>query len=252
MLSRRTLLVNTRNAHSHLRLEEVMATQENGSTKPLSKRRQQILDVICQKVHDCGYPPSMREIAEAVGLASPSTVKHHVDALEADGFIDRIPGRSRALEVKRNEDASPAPIQAVVSAVTVELPVSFAEGEGTSVPLVGRIAAGAPITAEQYVEDVFELPTRLTGTGQLFMLEVHGESMIDAGILDGDFVVVHAQPTANDGDIVAAMIDDEATVKVLSHSNGHVWLLPRNEEYSPIPADQATILGRVVTVLRSL
>ena len=231
-----------------------MATQGNGTNKPLSKRRQQILDVIRQGVHDHGYPPSMREIAEAVGLASPSSVKHHVDALEADGFIDRIPGRSRTLEVKEEANTHPRPFTpaSAFNTRTVELPVCFADSEAVLVPLVGCIAAGAPITAEQHVEEIFELPTRLTGTGQLFMLEVHGESMIEAGILDGDFVVVHAQPTAHDGDIVAAMIDDEATVKILSHANGHVWLLPRNPDYSPISGDEATILGRVVTVLRSL
>jgi SOS-response transcriptional repressor, LexA len=120
------------------------------------------------------------------------------------------------------------------------------------VPLVGRIAAGSPITAEQHVEDVFELPTSLTGRGDLFMLEVRGESMVDAGILDGDYVVVRAQATAEDGQVVAAMIDGEATVKVLSHTGGHVWLMPRNTDYSPIPGDEATVLGRVVTVIRSL
>ncbi len=229
---------------------------------PLSQRQSQILDVVRASVDDHGYPPSVREIAEAVGLASPSTVKHHLDALERAGYLQRVPGRPRALEVAALEPTSDvqdtdtiaeAADSGRTNVVTIELPVGVADdGSASSIPLVGRIAAGAPITAEQQVEDVFELPTRLTGHGALFMLEVHGESMVDAGILDGDFVVVRSQATASDSEIVAAMIDGEATVKVLSHAGGHVWLMPRNADYSPIPGDEATILGKVVTVLRSL
>lgn len=238
-----------------------------GTEDTLSKRRRQILEVVASHVDAHGYPPSVREIAAAVGLASPSTVKHHLDALEAQGYLQRASSLSRALEVSPRarvllgptSDAGadpadrpgPAPDAAPV-VCTVELPVTHAAGDTAGVPLVGRIAAGAPITAEQYVEDVVELPTRLTGRGNLFMLEVSGESMVDAGILDGDFVVVRSQPDAEDGQIVAAMIDGEATVKVLSRTGGHVWLLPRNPDYSPIDGDDATVLGRVVTVLRSL
>ena len=136
--------------------------------------------------------------------------------------------------------------------VRIEVPVSHVEEEGTAIPLVGRIAAGAPITAEQHVEDVFRLPTSMTGHGDLFMLEVSGESMVDAGIFDGDYVVIRSQNEARNGEFVAAMIDGEATVKELSISGGHVWLLPHNVDYSPIPGDEATILGKVVTVIRSL
>ena len=125
-------------------------------------------------------------------------------------------------------------------------------GTATSVPLVGKIAAGAPITAEQHVEDVYTLPQELTGRGELFMLQVQGESMVDAAICDGDFVVVRVQPDAEEGQIVAALVDGDATVKVLSRKDGHQWLLPRNENYAPIPGDEATIMGRVVTVMRSL
>ncbi|MCI1641252.1 MAG: transcriptional repressor LexA [Actinomyces sp.] len=219
---------------------------------PLSARQQQILELVRASVGEHGYPPSVREIANAVGLASPSTVKHHLDSLEKAGYLQRVPGRPRALEVTPTAPAAPE-ARPASTVTTIELPVALAEGEGAAaVPLVGRIAAGAPITAEQYVEDVFELPTRLTGRGTLFMLEVHGDSMVEAGILDGDYVVVRSQPTAEDSEIVAAMIDGEATVKVLSRADGHVWLLPRNAGYSPIPGDEAVILGRVVTVLRSL
>lgn len=229
------------------------------SEQALSPRRLEILAAVADAAETRGYPPSVREIATAVGLASPSTVKHHLDALEKLGLLQRASGLPRALEVSPaglarlgRETPSPAPAPSPTPVVTVEVPVSHVDDTPTPIPLVGRIAAGAPITAEQYVEDVFELPTRLTGHGTLFMLEVHGDSMVDAGILDGDFVVIRSQSTARDGEIVAAMIEGEATVKVLSHADGHVWLLPRNGLYSPIPGDGATLLGKVVTVLRSL
>ena len=231
----------------------------------LTARQLSILTVVHHAVSSQGFPPSVREIATAVGLASPSTVKHHLDALEEAGYLQRVPGRPRAMDLSDQAKAllgleNPPPPTTpahstdapLATVVTIELPAAHAEGEASAVPLVGRIAAGSPITAEQYVEDVFELPTRLTGTGTLFMLEVSGDSMVDAGILDGDFVVVRSQATAHEGEIVAAMIDGEATVKVLSRADGHVWLLPRNEDYAPILGDEATILGRVVTVLRSL
>lgn len=224
------------------------------STTELTERQIEILRLIDTEVRDHGYPPSVREIAQVVGLASPSTVKHHLDTLEKLGFLQRIPGLPRAVEVSESartllgfHDTEPS-----TRVVTVEIPTGHVDEDGVAIPLVGRIAAGAPITAEQYVEDIFQLPTRLTGHGEMFMLEVHGDSMIDAGILDGDFVVVRAQPTALGGEIVAAMIEGEATVKVLSRKERHTWLLPCNENYSPIPADDAIIMGRVVTVIRSL
>lgn len=228
------------------------------ASKQLTPRQQQILDVVRQSVRTQGYPPTVREIAQRVGLASPSTVQHHLDALGRLGYLQRVPGQPRALHVATAARrpalaAAQQPGQAGARVATVELPVGAVDdGRQTSVPLVGRIAAGAPITAEQHVEDVVTLPARFTGRGQLFMLEVHGDSMVDAAICDGDFVVVRAQPTAEDSEVVAAMLEGEATVKVLSHSDGHVWLLPRNAEYAPIPADDAVILGKVVTVIRSL
>lgn len=230
-------------------------------SSPLSPRQRQILLVVHEEVRAHGFPPSVREIATRVGLASPSTVKHHLDALERSGYLQRVPGLPRALELSDAarlelgvdaDSAAPAQAPAAARVVTIDLPAAHVDEDRSSIPLVGRIAAGAPITAEQHVEDVFELPTRLTGHGSLFMLEVSGESMIDAGILDGDFVVVRSQSSATPGEIVAAMIDGEATVKVLSTKDGHVWLLPCNEDYAPIPGDEATILGKVVTVLRSL
>ncbi|WP_026460847.1 transcriptional repressor LexA [Schaalia suimastitidis] len=224
----------------------------------LTDRQMQILRCIYDHAQHHGFPPSVREIATSVGLASPSTVKHHLDILERAGYLQRVQGLPRAMEVSEygrqclGVDASPSPGLPSASYIEVTVPVGHSDEDGSAIPLVGRIAAGSPITAEQYVEDVFQLPTRLTGHGELFMLEVSGDSMIEAGILDGDFVVVRAQQTAHEGEIVAAMIDEEATVKVFSRSGGHIWLLPCNQNYSPIPGDMATILGRVVTVLRSL
>lgn len=221
------------------------------SARPITPRQQEILDVIQRSVAANGFPPSVREIGEEVGLASPSTVKHHLDALERLGLLQRLPGRPRALDLRSvisSESSSPHPPTTNV----IDIPAIMNEGETAVAPLVGRIAAGSPITAEQEIEDYFSLPTRLTGTGQLFVLEVHGDSMVEAAICDGDFVVVRAQADAEEGEIVAAMLDDEATVKVLSHADGHRWLLPRNADYSPILGDQATILGKVVTVIRAL
>lgn len=220
-----------------------------GTTR-ITPRQSQILDVVQANIEQYGYPPSVREIGERVGLASPSTVKHHLDALEKMGLLERAAGRPRALRTQGGADMSSSHDSPL--ATPIEIPVSHAEGETADVPLVGRIAAGAPITAEQNVEDVFSLPTRLTGTGQLFVLEVHGDSMIDAAICDGDFVVIRSQNTANNGEIVAAMIEDEATVKVWSLTPEGAWLLPRNDDYQPIPAEHAVILGRVVTVVRAL
>lgn len=214
--------------------------------KPLTKRQQQILDVIRKAVETRGFPPSMREIAAEVGLSSVSTVKHHLDTLEEAGHMIRDPRRPRAIELRK--EFAPEDVRKV----DYTIPVAVSEGDSVSAPLVGRIAAGSPITAEQHVDDVFSLPTRLTGTGKLFVLEVSGDSMIDAAICDGDFVVVRSQQTAENGAIVAALIDGEATVKVFSQTDGHVWLLPRNDDYAPIPGDKAAILGRVVTVIRAL
>jgi repressor LexA len=206
----------------------------------LTPRQRRVLEVIRDSVERRGYPPSMREIGEAVGLTSTSSVSHQLRTLQRKGFLRRDPNRPRAVEVKvpatpvddtGEGDARPAPAY---------------------VPVVGRIAAGGPILAEQVVEDVFPLPRQLVGDGQLFLLQVKGDSMIDAAIADGDWVVVRQQPTADNGDIVAAMLDGEATVKTFRRRDGHLWLLPANEAYAPIDGDAATILGRVTAVLRRM
>ena len=207
----------------------------------LTPRQRKVLEVIRDAVERRGYPPSMREIGEAVGLTSPSSVAHQLATLERKGFIRRDANRPRAIEVR-----------------TPEVEPVDATGEGdqrpapTYVPVVGRIAAGGPILAEEAIEDVFPLPRQLVGDGTLFLLKVVGDSMVDAAICDGDWVVVRQQPVAEQGDIVAAMIDGEATVKTFKRRDGHVWLMPHNPAFAPIPGDDATILGRVTTVLRKV
>ena len=210
----------------------------------LSDKQRAILGVIQASVAQRGYPPSMREIGDAVGLSSMSSVSHQLGQLELSGYLRRDPNRPRALEVLIDLESTASP--------SSDAPAGPAVGDAAMVPLVGRIAAGIPITADQQVEEVFPLPRQLVGKGELFMLKVVGESMIDAAICDGDWVVVRQQPSADNGDIVAAMLDNEATVKTFKRKDGKVWLLPHNEAFSPIDGDHATILGKVVAVLRSI
>ncbi|WP_368496658.1 transcriptional repressor LexA [Herbiconiux sp. A18JL235] len=213
--------------------------------KSLSDKQLAILDVIQRSVSARGYPPSMREIGDAVGLSSLSSVTHQLNQLELSGYLRRDPNRPRAMEVLIDVPGiEEAPAPDADSAPPV--------GDATLVPLVGRIAAGIPITAEQQVDEVFPLPRQLVGNGELFMLKVVGESMIDAAICDGDWVVVRQQQTAENGDIVAAMLEEEATVKVFRQRDGHTWLLPRNSNFEPILGDHAVVLGKVVAVLRAV
>jgi repressor LexA len=207
-----------------------------------------VLETIRDAVERRGYPPSMREIGEAVGLTSPSSVAHQLSTLERKGYLRRDPNRPRAIEVILPGESRGAlgDVGADVSGVGDDRPVP------SYVPVVGRIAAGGPILAEQAVEEVFPLPRQLVGEGQLFLLKVVGDSMVDAAICDGDWVVVRQQPVADNGDIVAAMIDGEATVKTFKRRDGHVWLMPHNPAYAPIPGDDASVLGRVVAVLRKV
>lgn len=222
----------------------------------LTPRQRLVLETIRDAVERRGYPPSMREIGEAVGLTSPSSVAHQLVTLERKGYLRRDPNRPRAIEVIA-PDQVPAPVR---EPSTAGMDVDTADATDTAdppprpsyVPLVGRIAAGGPILAEQAVEDVFPLPRQLVGDGTLFLLKVSGDSMVDAAICDGDWVVVRQQPVADNGDIVAAMIDGEATVKTFKRRDGHIWLVPHNPAYEPIPGDQASVLGRVVAVLRRI
>ncbi len=214
----------------------------------LTPRQRKVLEVIRAAVERKGYPPSMREIGEAVGLTSSSSVSHQLAALERKGWLRRDPNRPRALDVRLPGEA--AARTAAPAADLIGVPEDVSVPAPAYVPLVGRIAAGGPVLAEQAVEDVFPLPRELVGEGTLFMLKVVGDSMVEAAICDGDWVVVRQQPTAENGEIVAAMIDGEATVKTYKRRDGHVWLLPHNPAYEPIPGDEATILGRVVWVVR--
>jgi repressor LexA len=212
----------------------------------LTPRQRRVLEVIRDDLAERGYPPSIREIAERVGLASSSSAAHQLKVLQAKGFLFRDPHRPRALEVRLPESMAPAPQP--VYQVEPDLPAPSAPA--VEVPILGRIAAGGPILAEQAVEDVFTLPKQLVGEGTLFLLEVKGDSMIEAAICDGDYVVVRQQPDAVNGDIVAALLGDEATVKTFKRTPGQVWLLPHNPAYSPIDGNDASILGKVVAVLR--
>ncbi|MFG2050418.1 transcriptional repressor LexA [Micromonospora sp. NPDC048935] len=197
-------------------------------------RQRRILAVIRSWVDQHGYPPTVREIGAAVGLGSPSSVTHHLKALERQGLIRRAPGGPRAL------DARPPATD------TVALP----NPQGAiSIPLLGAIAAGTPILAAEHVEEVLSLPADLVGRGTLFALRVRGESMIEAGIADGDVIVVRQQPVADNGDIVAALIGDEATCKQYRVRDGQVEFVPRNSRYSAVPAPDARVLGKVVCVL---
>ncbi len=213
-------------------------------TTGLTPRQQAILRVIQQTTADRGYPPSVREIGQGVGLTSPSSVAHQLRTLEELGYLRKDPHRPRALVVSHPDKSVGS--NAAPSSQT-SLPSNAVE-----VPLVGRIAAGGPILAEQHTEDVMPLPRDLVGDGELFMLTVVGDSMIDAAICDGDFVVVRRQPNCENGDIVAALLDDEATVKTFKRRDGHVWLMPHNPAYEPILGDSAQILGKVVSVLRKV
>ncbi|MFB9430838.1 transcriptional repressor LexA [Streptoalloteichus tenebrarius] len=236
----------------------------------LTARQRRVLEVIRDHLDRNGYPPSVREIGEAVGLTSTSSVAHQLRALERKGYLRRDPRRPRTVGVLPPDAtpgdgvwARPGRPTTAGEPTTVGSAAAGTGSEGADapqpsgaqpayVPVVGRIAAGGPILAEQAIEDVFPLPREIVGEGSLFLLRVVGDSMVDAAITDGDWVVVRQQPDADSGDIVAAMIDGEATVKTLKRRDGHVWLMPHNPAYEPILGDEAAILGRVVAVLRRL
>lgn len=203
----------------------------------ISKRQNSILDFIKQEVKEKGYPPSVREIAEAVGLLSSSTVHGHLDRLEKKGFIRRDPTKPRAIEILSQDDNDNV----------IQMPV-------TQVPIVGKVTAGVPITATENIEDYFPLPAHYVGdNNNVFILNVIGESMIEAGIHNGDYVIVRQQQTANNGEIVVAMTeDDEATVKTFYKEKNHIRLQPENETMEPILLQNVTILGKVIGLFRDI
>ncbi|QBS45684.1 MULTISPECIES: transcriptional repressor LexA [Nocardia] len=217
-------------------------------------RQRKVLEVIRSSVSERGYPPSIREIGDAVGLTSTSSVAHQLRALERKGFLRRDPNRPRAVDVRGLDEVGRA-VTTLHAAAVDESDTGAADPNRptpTFVPVLGRIAAGGPILAEQAVEDVFPLPRELVGEGSLFLLKVVGQSMIDAAICDGDWVVVRQQNVADNGDIVAAMIDGEATVKTFKRTGKDVWLMPHNPVFEPIPGNDAQVLGKVVTVIRKI
>jgi repressor LexA len=221
----------------------------------LTVRQRRILEVIRNSIDRRGYPPSMREIGDAVGLSSASSVAHQLAALERKGSLRRDPHRPRAMEVV-SPDAPAArghrPPAFDPDEQVDETGIGDQRPEATYVPVLGRIAAGVPITADEVVEDVFPLPRQIVGEGSLFLLKVVGDSMVDAAICDGDWVVVRQQSVADNGDIVAAMLDNEATVKTFKRKDGKVWLMPHNADFSPIDGDHAVVLGKVTAVLRRI
>lgn len=220
----------------------------------LTVRQRKVLEVIRSSVSERGYPPSIREIGDAVGLTSTSSVAHQLRALERKGFLRRDPNRPRAVDVRGLDEVGRAVTSLHVAPVDDTDGATADSGKPTPtfVPVLGRIAAGGPILAEQAVEDVFPLPRELVGEGSLFLLKVVGQSMIDAAICDGDWVVVRQQNVADNGDIVAAMIDGEATVKTFKRTGKDVWLMPHNPVFEPIPGNDAQVLGKVVTVIRKI
>jgi len=234
-------------AEPQLRAVSAVATGPQDMLAPdLTTRQERILQCIRGWVETHGYPPSVREIGEAVGLVSPSSVAYQLKELERKGYLRRDPNRPRAVDVRPPSDPGEPSEPGDEEALRAQRPTP------AYVPVVGRIAAGGPILAEQAIEDVFPLPRELVGEGTLFLLQVKGDSMLDAAICDGDWVVVRQQPTANNGEIVAAMLENEATVKTYRRRDRHVWLMPQNPAFEPISGDEATILGRVVAVLRRI
>ena len=250
----------------------------------LSKTQLKILKFIEKFTRENNYPPAFREIGENANLKSLSSVHYQIKVLADKGYLAQDERKSRAVKMLRDSKGRPFEINAALQNIESSNATNFAQNsvssaispsadrhnadrrenkteadrpggtiaESRDIPLVGRIAAGSPVSAIQHTEDVMRLPERLTGTGNLFMLEVHGDSMINAAICDGDFVVIREQNEAKNGDIVAALLDDEATVKTYKNEHGHVWLLPQNTAYAPIDGTHARIMGKVVTVLRKL
>ena len=216
------------------------------TTSDLTKRQKQILDFISTCVNEKHCPPSVREIGEAIGLSSPSTVHAHLNALEQKGYIKRDGAKSRSMSITSKAQSVEAPLSPSATSQTC------ASRGVVELPLVGRVAAGQPILAEQNITNTMSLPIEIVGDAPSFMLSVHGESMIEAGINDGDYVVVKEQPVANNGDIVVAIIDDGATVKRFYKEQDHIRLQPENSSMDPIITTDCSIAGKVVAVFRRL
>lgn len=233
-------MLQFRSGRGIIPMEAYKCGERGGDMVKMTKMQQKIYDTIAEALQRQGYPPSVREIGEAVGLKSPSTVHFHLKHMEEMGVLTKGAGKGRALTLAQPPQAAapaPQPVQ------------EEAEPAADRIPVVGTVAAGSPILAEECVEDYLTFDTG-GREGEYFALRVRGESMLNAGILPDDLVVVHRQPTAHNGEIVVALLGDEATVKRLSRRNGEVWLLPENERYQPIDGRQATLLGKVTAVVR--
>ena len=240
-------------------MAEKKTAKKNGKQKPdaatLSDRQRRILEVIRDAIVLRGYPPSIREIGDACGLHSTSSVAYQLKQLEEKGFLKRDPNKPRAVDIRHlNENGMgpEAPMPTGQAAVSAKAGAPDDAVGTTYVPVVGQIAAGTPILAEQNIDEYYPMPAHLVGDGELYMLRVVGESMRDAGILPGDWVVVRSQKVAENGDFVAALLDGEATVKEFHKDSSGVWLMPHNDAFSPIPGDDAEIMGKVVSVMRKL
>jgi repressor LexA len=218
----------------------------------LTWRQRKILRTIRASVRERGYPPSMREIGDAVGLTTTSSVSYQLSTLQRKGYLHRDVGRPRTMEVRLpgRPPVRPAGWVAGSTRAEAEPGDDIPSQEAAYVPLIGQITADGPILADRWVQDVFPLPRQVVGEGTLFLLKMVGDSMINAAIADGDWVVVRQQEHAENGDVIVAVLDGEATVKTFRRSDGHSWLIPRHPAYPPILGDQASILGRVVAVLR--
>jgi repressor LexA len=230
--------VRPRGGQSELRaVTAVVSSMPEVFSPDLTTRQRRIMEFLRRWGEEHGYPPSVREIGEAVGLVSPSSVAYQLKALERKGYLRRDANRPRAVDVRPASEL-------------VEEEIDSRRPAPAYVPMLGSIAAGGPILAEELIEDVYPLPRELVGDGTLFLLRVRGDSMVDAAICDGDWVAVRQQPDADSGDVVAALIEGEATVKTYQRRDGHLWLMPQNPAYEPIPGDHATIMGKVVAVMR--
>jgi repressor LexA len=228
-------------------MASVHSLPDKASDNPeLSARQVIVLQTIIDTVAEQGFPPAMRDLLNASGLSSVSSIAHQLSALERMGYIKRGSNKARGMEILRNVDGSAFENNSNTTSISNS-------DDSVSIPLLGQIAAGTGLIAEQNIENTMSLPREMTGFGDLFMLQVRGDSMIDAGIFDGDFVVVRQQATANNGEIVAALInDEEATVKTFKKRDGQVWLMPHNPDFEPIDGNDARIMGIVVTVMRKL
>ncbi|MBP3087774.1 transcriptional repressor LexA [Corynebacterium sp. sy017] len=234
-----------------MKKEKQNSPQAAPDISQLSDRQRRVLEVIRDAIVLRGYPPSIREIGDATGLQSTSSVAYQLKVLEKKGFLRRDPNKPRAVDVRTLTPEEKKPAQHRASQ-TISPDLAQVSSPTSMIPVVGSIAAGSPILAEENIDTYYPLPADIVGDGDLYMLQVVGESMKDAGILDGDWVVIRSQPVVEQGEFAAALIDGEATVKEFHKDSSGIWLLPHNDAFDPIPGEHAEIMGKVVSVMRRL